>query len=136
MKQDVTKIANALNSVLSQQGKEAKRNAIHQTLNDFESSTLQEMQNDFDNNDFSDMDDLSENVKIYQELKKQASNPTIYDEQIFKDSEKKILKVYDFYEQKYIDELEYRNSEERKNYIETILSPLILISIYFKEKSN
>lgn len=136
MKQDVTKIANVLNSILNQQGKEAKRNAIHQALNDFESSTLQEMQNDFDNNDFSDMDDLSENVKIYQELKKQTSNPTDYNRQTFKESEKKILQVYDFYEKKYINELEYRNSEERKNYIETILSPLILISIYFEEKSN
>jgi hypothetical protein len=136
MKEEVTKIANVLNSILSQQGPEAKRNAVHQTLSDFESSTLQEMQRDFDNNDFSDMDDLSVNVKIYQDLKKQTSNLTHYDKKTFESSEKEILKVYDYYERKYIRELEYRNSQERQNYIETILSPLILISLFFKEQSN
>ena len=35
-----------------------------------------------------------------------------------------------------IRELEYRNSEQRKTYIENILSPLILISIFFEEGKN
>lgn len=33
-------------------------------------------------------------------------------------------------------ELEFRNSEQRKNYIATIMSPLILISLYFEEEKN
>lgn len=136
MKQQVTQIAETLNLVLNQQGTEAKQNAIQLTLNDFETSTTGEMQKDFDNNDFSDMDDLANNVKIYQELKQQVINPQTYKLADFENSERKILFVYDYYEEKYIRELEYRNSEERKNYIETILSPLILISIFFKEKAN
>lgn len=136
MKQQVTQIAQALNAVLNQQGADAKRNAVQLALNDFQMSTANEMQRDFDNNDFSDMDDLSSNVKIYMELKQQVSNLQSYRKADFEDAEKKILSVYDYYEEKYIRELEYRNSEERKNYIETILSPLILISLFFKEKAN
>jgi hypothetical protein len=136
MKQEVTRIAKMLNSILTQQGTEIKINAVQQTLNDFETSTAKEMQRDFDNGDFSDMDDLSENVKTYQELKSQISNLSQFNKSEFKRSENKILKVYDYYESKYIRELEHRNSEQRKNYIETILSPLILISIFFEEKSK
>lgn len=136
MKQEVTRIAEILNTILTQKGSEAKKAAIMQTLNDFEISTVQEMQRDFDNNDLSDMDDLSENVRIYQELKEQIINLSQFGYTEFKSSELKILKVYQYYESKYIKELQYRNSEQRKQYIETILSPLILISLFFEEKSS
>lgn len=136
MKAKVKQLANALYSILASQGEQAKQDAIEMTLNDFEKTTTAEMQRDFNNNDFSDMDDLSDNLKVYQELKEQLLNPELIDIDDFKKSEEKILLVYDYYEKKYVRELEYRNEEQRKNYIESILSPLMLISVYFNEKSK
>lgn len=133
---DVTRMAKLLDSVVRKQGYEARINAVNQTLNDFETSTVQEIQRDFDNGDFSDIDDLSENLSIYQELQSQISNLTKINKLGFKNSEIKILKVYDYYESKYIRELEYRNSEQRKDYIESILVPLIFIRLFFEERSN
>ncbi len=133
MKQEITKMANILDSILTQQGVHSKNNAIYQTLTDFETSTANEMERDFQNNDFSDLDDLSRNLKTYQFLKKSMSESSLQTEEVSRNCSNQIMEVYDYYESKYIRELDYRNSDERKNYIETILSPLMLIHLYFKK---
>jgi hypothetical protein len=135
MKEQVSKIAQMLNSVLNQQGFSTKRNAIFQILEDFESSTVGEIKRDFDNNDFDDLDDLSKNVNVYIDLKK-IINENSNNKIDFQNGFTKIISVYDYYEQKYIRELEFRNGEQRRNYIETILSPLILISLFFEEQKH
>ena len=135
MKEEVTKVAEILTSILNQQGFAYKRNAILQTLEDFESSTLREIQRDFDNDDYDDIEDMSKNVKVYADLKN-FINENSSNKAEFQKAFDKIINVYEYYEQKYIRELEYRNSEQRKKFIETILSPLILISIYFEEEKN
>lgn len=135
MKEQVSKIAQVLNSVLNQQGFSTKRNAIFQILEDFESSTLGEMERDFDNNDFDDLDDLSKNVNVYIDLKK-LINENSNNKIDFENGFTKIISVYDYYEQKYIRELKFRNDEQRRNYIESILSPLILISLFFEEQKT
>ena len=56
MRDEVTKVAKMLNSILNQQGFNYKKNAILQTLEDFESSTFREIQRDFDNKDYTETD--------------------------------------------------------------------------------
>ena len=135
MREEVTKIATMLNSILHQQGFTYKKNAILQTLEDFESSTLREIKRDFDDNDYDDIEDMTKNVNVYIDLKN-LINENSNSKTEFQNAFNKIINVYEYYEQKYIRELEYRNSEQRKKYIENILSPLILISIYFDEEKN
>ncbi|WP_420287300.1 hypothetical protein VT569_05225 [Flavobacterium psychrophilum] len=135
MKEEVTKVAKMLNAILNQQGFEYKKNAVLQTLEDFESSTMREIQRDFDNDDYDDIEDMTKNVNVYIDLKN-LINENSNDKAEFQNAYNKIINTYEYYEQKYIRELEFRNSEQRKNYIETIMSPLILISLYFEEEKN
>lgn len=132
MKEEVTKVAKILNTILNQQGFEYKKNAILQTLEDFESSTMREIQRDLDNDDYEDIEDMTKNLNVYIDLKN-LINENSNDKAEFENAYNKIINTYEYYEQKYIRELEFRNSEQRKNYIETIMSPLILISLYFEE---
>lgn len=135
MKEEVTKVAKMLNTILNQQGFEYKKNAVLQTLEDFEKSTMNEIQRDFDNDDYEDIEDMTKNVNVYIDLKNLIkTNSNVADD--FKDAFNRIIKVYEYYEKKYIRELEFRNSEQRKKYIENIMSPLILISLYFEEEKN
>ena len=69
MREEVTKVAKMLNSILNQQGFNYKKNAILQTLEDFESSTLREIKRDFDNDDYDDIEDMTKNVNVYIDLK-------------------------------------------------------------------
>lgn len=134
MKEEVKKIAGMLNAILNQQGVNVKKNAIIQTLEDFENSTLREIKRDFDNDDYDDIEDLTKNVNVYIDLKNQINENKLSNKIECKNSSSRILNVYKYYESKYVRELEYRNSEQRKNYIETILSPILLISIFFEEE--
>lgn len=133
MREEVTKVAKMLNAILNQQGITYKKNAILQTLEDFESSTLREIKRDFDNDDYGDIEDMTKNVNVYIDLKN-LINQNSQNKTEFQNAYNKIINVYEYYERKYIRELEFRNSEQRKTYIENILSPLILISIFFEEK--
>ena len=135
MREEVTKVAKMLNAILNQQGITYKKNAILQTLEDFESSTLREIQRDFDNDDYDDIEDMTKNVNVYIDLKN-LINENSENKTEFQNAYNKIINVYEYYERKYIRELEFRNSEQRKTYIENILSPLILISIFFEEGKN
>lgn len=135
MREEVTKVTKMLNSILNQQGVTYKKNVILQTLEDFESSTLKEIQRDFDNNDYDDIEDMSKNVNAYIDLKN-LINENSNNKTEFQNAYNKVINVYEYYERKYIRELEFRNSEQRKKFIENILSPLILISIYFEEESS
>lgn len=124
-----------MNSILDQQGFIFKKNAIKQTLEDFENSTFKEIQHDFDNNDYDDIEDLSKNINVYIDLKKLINeNSNIEFE--YQNAYNKTITVYEYYEQKYIHELKFRNDEQRRNYIETILAPLILISLFFEEQKS
>ena len=133
MREEVTKVAKMLNAILNQQGITYKKNAILQTLEDFESSTLREIKRDFDNDDYDDIEDMTKNVNVYIDLKN-LINENSENKTEFQNAYNKIINVYEYYERKYIRELEYRNNEQRRTYIENILSPLILISIFFEEK--
>ena len=135
MREEVTKVAKMLNAILNQQGITYKKNAILQTLEDFESSTLREIKRDFDNDDYDDVEDMTKNVNVYIDLKN-LINENSENKTEFQNAYNKIINVYEYYERKYIRELEFRNSEQRKTYIENILSPLILISIFFEEKNQ
>ena len=135
MREEVTKVAKMLNAILNQQGITYKKNAILQTLEDFESSTLREIKRDFDNDDYDDVEDMTKNVNVYIDLKN-LINQNSQNKTEFQNAYNKIINVYEYYERKYIRELEFRNSEQRKTYIENILSPLILISIFFEEKNQ
>lgn len=135
MKETVTEIAEMLNSILNQKGITYKRESILQTLEDFESSTFREIQRDFDNNDYEDIEDMSKNVNVYIDLKN-LINKNSKNKADFQNAFNEITIVYEYYQRKYIRELEFRNKEERKTYIENILSPLVLISIYFEEERN
>ena len=134
MKEEVKKVAEMLYAILNQQGINAKKNAILQTLEDFENSISREIKRDLDNYDYDDIEDLKKNANVFIDLKNQIYEERLSNKIECKKSLKRILNVYNYYESKYIRELEYRNSEQRKNYIETILSPLLLISIFFEEK--
>ncbi|MBW4362775.1 hypothetical protein [Flavobacterium taihuense] len=134
MKEEVKKVAGMLNAILNQQGINVKKNAILQTLEDFENSTLREIKRDFDNDDYDDIEDLTKNVNVYIDLKNQINENTLSNKIECKNSLSRILNVYNYYESKYVRELEHRNSEQRKNYIESILSPILLISIFFEEE--
>ena len=74
MKEGVTKVAKILNTILNQQGFEYKKNAILQTLEDFESSTMREIQRDLDNDDYEDIEDMTKNLNVYIDLKKKSFN--------------------------------------------------------------
>lgn len=134
MKEEVKKVAGMLNAILNQQGINVKKNAILQTLEDFENSTLREIKRDFDNDDYDDIEDLTKNANVYIDLKNQINENRLLNKIECKNSLSRILNVYNYYESKYVRELEFRNSEQRKNYIETILSPILLISIFFEEE--
>ena len=85
------------------------------------------------NNDYDDIEDLKKNLDVFIDLKNQINDNKLSNKIECKESISRILNVYNYYESKYIRELEYRNSEKRQNYIETILSPILLISIFFEE---
>ena len=133
MTEGVKKIAEMLNSVLNQQGIERKKSMIAEALEEFENSTLREIKRDLNNNDYDDIEDLKKNLDVFIDLKNQINDNKLSNKIECKESISRILNVYNYYESKYIRELEYRNSEKRQNYIETILSPILLISIFFEE---
>lgn len=134
MKEDIKKIAGMLNAILKQQGINARKNAVVQTLDDFENSISREIKRDLDNYDYDDIEDLKKNKNVFVDLKNQINENRLSNKIECKKSFERILDVYNYYENKYVRELEYRNSEQRKNYIETILSPLLVISMYFEEE--
>lgn len=136
MENEIINIASTLLNVLSQQGETAKLNAIKQTLSDFENSTNQEIQRDKANNDYSDLDDLLFNLTIYEKLGQVLSEINSYSKTSLIDCERQAQKVFTYYLEKYKRELEYRNNEERRDYIETILNPLMMVKLFFKEQSE
>lgn len=131
MREQIIKMTELLETVLNKQGESLKRNTIYQTLMDFKNSTENEIRRDLINDDHSDIEKLSKNVGIYKMLIDLLETNSI-DKSKLRVAQQEIYKVYDFYELKYLLELEYRNQVQRQNYIETILTPLMLINRYFE----
>lgn len=131
MREQIIKMTELLETVLNKQGESLKRNTIYQTLMDFKNSTENEIRRDLINDDHSDIEKLSKNVGIYKMLIDLLETNSI-DKNKLRVAQQEIYKVYDFYELKYLLELEYRNQVQRQNYIETILTPLMLINRYFE----
>lgn len=131
MREQIIKMTELLETVLNKQGESLKRNTIYQTLMDFKNSTENEIRRNLINDDHSDIEKLSKNVGIYKMLIDLLETNSI-DKNKLRVAQQEIYKVYDFYELKYLLELEYRNQVQRQNYIETILTPLMLINRYFE----
>jgi hypothetical protein len=132
-KDGLKKITSMWTVVLNQQGGNAKENAVLQSLNDFYTSSNRQLQKDIDNNDFDDADDLRSQISVFKELADIINNKRKYQKDDFVAAAKKISDVYLYYGRKYARELEYRNDEQRRNYIETILAPLVFIEGYFED---
>lgn len=136
MKQGVKKITAIWTVVLKPQDEKARENAILQVIQDFYSSSNNELQRDLDNDDYDDVNDLRKNIKIYTVLMNTFKRKATCNKSDLKIASEQMLIIYEYYERKYINEVEHRNEEKRKNYVETILSPLMFVSEYFDEISN
>ena len=132
-KDGLKKITSMWTVVLSQQGGNAKENAVLQSLNDFYTSSSRQLQKDIDSNDYDDVDDLRNQISVFKELVDIINNKNKYQKGDFVVAAKKISDVYLYYGRKYARELEFRNEEQRRNYIETILAPLVFIEGYFDD---
>ena len=139
MKDTVLKVAEMLNVILIKSGVDARKNAILDSLRDFRISTLNEIQHNYDDNDDEELiiiRKLSKQIEVYTEIENAIKDNSIIDTKISTSISRSILLIYDYYEYKYIEELQFRNTEQRKKYIETILSPLLLIHLYINDLKN
>jgi hypothetical protein len=136
LRQQVKKIAGLLISVLNQEGANYKANAVIQVLNDFKTTTMSQINEDIRNNDYSEIEYLEKNIKKYRKLIHLIENRFLHNNSKLENAERKALKIYEYYENKYIEELEHRNDEQRKEFIETILAPLMIVYLYLVEISE
>ena len=131
MREQIIKMVEMLEAVLSKQGESQKSQLIYQSLLDFKNSTENEIKRDLSNNDHSDIDKLRKNISVYNFLI-EILNEDRREEKELLTAHQEIYRIYDKYELKYLLELEYRNEVQRQNYIETILAPLMLITRHFE----
>lgn len=131
MREQIIKMVEMLEAVLSKQGESQKSQLIYQSLLDFKNSTENEIKRDLSNNDHSDIDKLRKNISVYNFLI-EILNEDRREEKELLTAHQEIYRIYDNYELKYLLELEYRNEVQRQNYIETILAPLMLITRHFE----
>jgi len=132
-KDGLKKVTSMWSAVLNKQGINAKENAVLQSLNDFNISTQRQLQKDIQNSDYEDVDDLRNHITVFEDLIEIINNKIRYSRNDFAIAVQKISNIYLYYGKKYARELEYRNEEQRKNYIETILAPLVFIEGYFED---
>tara|TARA_B100000809_G_C14596802_1_gene335826 strand:+ start:30 stop:443 length:414 start_codon:yes stop_codon:yes gene_type:complete len=135
IKEQVSELSTLYHIILAQQGNQAVMQNIQQATEDFMVSTNNELQRDLEELSFQESADLGKMIAGYaftletlRAIEKGQSNP----ESIMKSS-RYIKTSYKFYENKYIQELDYRNKQQREDYINSILLPLMMLIDFFKK---
>lgn len=106
MREQIIKMVEMLEAVLSKQGESQKSQLIYQSLLDFKNSTENEIKRDLSNNDHSDIDKLRKNISVYNFLI-EILNENRREEKELLTAHQEIYRIYDNYELKYLLELEW-----------------------------
>lgn len=135
IEEQVSKLSSLYHTILAQQGNEAVMQNMQQAAEDFMVSTNNELQRDLEELSFQESADLGKMIAGYaftletlREMEKGQSD----NERILKSSNY-IKNSYKFYENKYIQELDYRNKQQREDYINSILLPLMMLIDFLKK---
>ena len=129
IKEQVSKLSGLYHAILAKQGENAVMQNMQQAANDFMVSSNNELQSNLDELSYQESADLGKMISGYaftletfREIEKGNKNR----ESIIKSMES-IKNSYKHYETKYIQELEYRNKQQREDYINSILLPLMMM---------
>ena len=129
IKEQVSKLSGLYHAILAKQGENAVMQNMQQAANDFMVSSNNELQSNLDELSYQESADLGKMISGYaftletfREIEKGNKNR----ESIIKSMES-IKNSYNYYETKYIQELEYRNKQQREDYINSILLPLMMM---------
>ena len=136
IKEQVTKLSTLYHTILAQQGNQAVLQNMKQVAEDFMVSTNKELQRDLEELSFQESADLGKMIAGYAfslETLRAIENGENNSSNITKSSNH-IITSFKFYENKYIEELEYRNKEQREEYINSILLPLMMLIDFFKKQ--
>ena len=136
IKEQVTKLSTLYHTILAQQGNQAVLQNMKQVAEDFMVSTNKELQRDLEELSFQESADLGKMIAGYAfslETLRAIENGENNSSNITKSSNH-IITSFKFYENKYIEELEYRNKEQREDYINSILLPLMMLIDFFKKQ--
>lgn len=136
IEEQVTKLSTLYHTILAQQGNQAVLQNMKQVAEDFMVSTNNELQRDLEELSFQESADLGKMIAGYAfslETLRAIENGENNSSNITKSSNH-IKTSYKFYENKYIEELEYRNKEQREEYINSILLPLMMLIDFFKKQ--
>jgi hypothetical protein len=135
IEEQVSKLSNLYHTILAQQGENAVMQNMQQAANDFMVSSNNELQNNLDDLSFEESADLGKMISGYaftldtfraiEKGEKNRGNII--------NSMGLIKRSYKFYETKYIQELEHRNKQQREDYINSILLPLMMMIDYLKK---
>lgn len=131
----VSKLSLAYHAILAKQGYNAVMQNMQQAAEDFMVSTNNELQRDLDDLSFEESADLGKMIVGYaftlETLRAiEKGNKNYLD---INKSLNYIKKSYKFYETKYIQEFDYRNKQQREDYINSILLPLMMLIDFFKK---
>lgn len=136
IEEQVSKLSSLYHIILEEQGEKAVMQNMQQAADDFMVSTNNELQRDLDELSFQESADLGQMIAGYaftletlRAMEKRESNP----ERIMK-SLNYIKTSFKFYENKYIQELNYRNKQQREDYINSILLPLMMLIDFLKKQ--
>lgn len=133
MIEEVKNLANLLYSILNNQGSDYKTMSIIQILRDFRNTSTNQMNKDLREGDYSEVDILRSNIKGYINIIDVIEDRFYHSTEDFQNALKESKRIYNYYEQKYIRELNYRNEDQKLKYIEEILSPLMLVNLFLEE---
>src|SRR5690606_27675830 len=119
IEEQVSKLSGLYHAILAKQGENAVMQNMQQAANDFMVSSNNELQSNLDELSYQESADLGKMISGYaftletfREIEKGNKNR----ESIIKSLES-IKNSYKYYETKYIQELEYRNKQQREDYI-------------------
>lgn len=136
IEEQVSKLSTLYHAILAKQGESVIMQNMQQAANDFMISSNNELQNNLDELSYQESADLGKMIAGYAftlETFKAIENGNKNRESIIKSTES-IKSSYKFYETKYIQELEYRNKQQREDYINSILLPLMMMIDYLKKQ--
>ena len=136
IEEQVSKLSMLYHAILEKQGTIAVMHNMQQVAEDFMVSTNNELQRDLDELTFQESADLGKMIAGYaftletlRAIEKGDKNFL----NINKSSDY-IKRSFKFYEAKYIQELDYRNKQQREDYINSILLPLMMLIDFFKKQ--
>tara|TARA_R110002049_G_scaffold28213_6_gene97159 strand:- start:1251 stop:1670 length:420 start_codon:yes stop_codon:yes gene_type:complete len=136
IEEQVSKLSTLYHTILAKQGERAVMQNMQQAANDFMVSSNNELQNNLDELSYQESADLGKMIAGYAftlETFREIENGNKNKERIIKSTES-IKRSYKFYETKYVQELEYRNKQQREDYINSILLPLMMMIDYLKKQ--